>query len=177
MSIINPSFFIRDINIPNAEVNPTKETVELYIEKYERQCLRYLLGDILYKAYLDNPTDDRFKLIINGTNYLSVFGTATRWNGLVVNGDESLIAYYVYYYYMKFESQKFTGLSTVVMKQDNAINVSPADKMLSAWNSCCREAVHLLDYIMTRFLIYPEFTVTNYHTGLYHFRTNSSFGL
>jgi len=90
MSLIDISYFVGDLKIPNSADAAVIERVNWYIQKYEPEFLRHLLGYPLYKAFLaalnvvpPAVPDQRMISILYGTEYTDLRGYLTRWRGLI----------------------------------------------------------------------------------------------
>lgn len=91
MSFIDASYFVGNINIPNTGEQSVAERLTLFINKYEPQFLRKLLGYPLYKAFVAGMAvpppatpDQRFLNILYGTEYTDYQGRLQMWKGLIV---------------------------------------------------------------------------------------------
>lgn len=92
MSLIDISYFLEgDLAIPNTGETPVIEQLNGYIQKYEQEFLRRLLGYPLYKAFVTGiavtaPTvpDQRFLDILYGKEYTNLQGFLTQWRGLIM---------------------------------------------------------------------------------------------
>lgn len=89
--IINASYFVGEINIPNTDSGPILERVNFFIQKYEPEFLTDLLGYPLYKAFITGISvvppavpASRFTDIIFGAEYTDRNGIPRKWKGLVV---------------------------------------------------------------------------------------------
>ena len=126
MSLIDYTYFVRDINIPN----PTATTSNLTtaIARYEPEILEYLLGYSLAKlviAYANPGSDQRIIDIVEGKEYLQ--GTRTvHWNGLKNTELVSICAYYVYIEYLKDKSLSFQNVGVIESMVENGVNVGPS---------------------------------------------------
>lgn len=136
MAQIDNTYFIREINIP---ANSLDSDMAEYIAQYEKKVLIKLLGYELYKDFLDDPSQTRWVRLINGHEYSEDYqgGTTTvKWNGLVNTEKISFIAYYVYFYWMKFHASSTTSVGESVIEKENALGITPVSKMVSAFNNC-----------------------------------------
>lgn len=169
-SIINCSFFVRDITIPNIinTVPPTPaitriiERVDSFIVKYEQECLYNLFGYSFYKLFL-NENSQRMDDILYGVEYIDECGYLQKWQGLVHDEDMSLIANYIYWFFQASSATQTTGVATTLNKSEGGKSMSPVDKMLNAWSFFSSEAKSLIFFLWTRKgndgkRIYPEYT-------------------
>jgi len=164
-ALIDSTFFIRDINLTNTLLPATIERINLFIAKYQPQCLQLILGYPLYKVLL-NESSQRVTDLINGVEYTDVCGNLRKWQGLVHDTNISLIADYVYYYFQETAATQTTGISTGAMKIESGVSVSPQIKMIDAWNFFSKEVKDMIFFLWTMNSLttptppytYPEFT-------------------
>lgn len=288
-TLINKSFFVGDINIPNLDHPMTLERLNFFIAEREEMCLKHLLGWPLYKAlkletdglvtiniiggttrydeqirvgttiglvagasgfvfdgtggkpdyrgYQIVPTEISGRgILINGVDYswnyatgefqlllpgdllqpnayynihfepsaflqqagvsngnantlrmlkllygseytCSTSGEVCYWNGLIHN-TKSLIADYIYYYWMEANISQVTGVNTNIPNVEASTAVSPAQKMISVWNKFSHESQSLLGYLWNSYrTTYPEFTYRQYWITRSWSRPINSFGI
>lgn len=137
-------FFVREIQLPNLNFEPVLERLTSFILRYEPECLRLVLGHDLYSAMLIEDSA-RMVDLKYGTEYLYNGGTFY-WPGLV-HGDESMMAYYIYYKYMVAQSTQLTGTGVKVPDQEGGFAAAPAYKMVDSWNFFSEEASKCLSYL------------------------------
>ena len=171
-NLINPSYFIRDIKIPNAIGSvAVAETVNLYIAKYEPECLRKLLGHSFYQLLMTEQSP-RMTDLIKGKG---------AWPGLANDETkDSLIAYYVYFFFEEAMASQSTGVATSITKDESAMNYSPADKMVAAWNNFSDRVRMMYDFLYTKELnvrIYPEVDDCNTYYGMLMSQKINYFGI
>lgn len=133
MSLIDSTYFIREISLPVG----ANSNIDSMISRYEPEILKMLLGYELYELMIATPLDVRFDRLINGYEYDVEYNNRTtkvKWNGLVNDDKISLIAYYVYYRIMRDENT-FTGsVGEFKPIQENSSNANPSLKMKTAYN-------------------------------------------
>lgn len=169
-SLIDSSFFIRDINLVNLTETRTLERLNSFISKFEPECLKKILGYTLYKA-LQTETSQRMTDLVYGTGYISPINNERYWEGLVRDRDISLIANYVYYYFQKTNAQQTVGTSTKLSKSEAGVSDSPADKMITAWRFFASETRAMCSFLWNKSVddvyngvrVYPEFTYCDYN--------------
>lgn len=167
-SLIDYSYFIRNITIPN--IDPAKPTNAVtldrlisFIQKYEPECLRNILGYALYKAMVIE-TSQRVSDLIYGADYIDYQNVSRRWRGLIQPNEKiSLIANYIYYFYQEAAATQTSGVNTNIPKGEASVAVSPADKMLNAWQFFHEETSELIYFLWNQnrpysLAVYPEFT-------------------
>lgn len=74
----------------------------------------------------------------------------------------SIIAYYIYYNYVRNLATQSTGVGEVVGKAENAQVVSPAQKMCDAWNKLVYWAYELFDFMNYNRDVYPTWMFPYY---------------
>jgi hypothetical protein len=77
MSLIDVSYFVGELNIPNTGTLPIQERLNWHIQKYETEFLQKLMGYPLWKAFtaVNPPTDARLLNLLNGAEF-------TDWDGV-----------------------------------------------------------------------------------------------
>lgn len=171
-NLVDASFFVGDINIPNTQKPEIAESLNIFISRYEKELLIHLFGFELYNSYLLDPSTDRFVKIINGS-------VDDNWRGLVYNITDtvkgSLIAYYVYNFWLKDKHVWNSGVGTVRAK-GNVTDVMPvAIKMTDAWNEFSRQVLEFSYYMGQdgNADVYPEWQ----SWGLCSFRKTNDFDI
>jgi hypothetical protein len=188
MSIINRNFFVGEINIPNANSVSISETLDLFIEKYENDFLINVLGQELYSDFITGVSqpviDQIWKDLIFGKTYTHQNQNYT-WKGLVATRKpsltvsiedetieplsetdtpvryESLIAYYIYYWYVRNNVTQTAAMGEVSSSTENAMNSSPAYKLTRAWNWMSEWVEKLVHYLDANTDSYPNWTKQN----------------
>lgn len=179
-SLINNSFFIRSLNIPNLNDAKILERLNYFIQQYEPECLEDILGYALYKVFLTENTD-RMTWLTYGAEYVDGYGVTRNWKGLVHDQNISLIANYIYFMIQEASASQTTGSNTSIPKGESSILVSPADKMIAAWNFYSHEVFSMINYLWFKKVgndrLYPEFTANQYSITRQISRTINSFGI
>lgn len=180
-SLIDAGFFIRDISVPNTSNPAILERLNAFIEKYEKECLVTLMGYELYELFIVNYNEPRMSEIIGGGLY-TVNGVQYKWQGLVYDINNSLLAYYVYYYFQSSSATQTLGVSTSTIKTESGVSVSPADKMMEAWNNYSRQSKNFISFLWYKEdangdRLYPEVSLNHLSLALNLSRTNNIFGI
>jgi len=132
MSLIDSTYFVKDINIPAS----TYSDLTAYITKYEKEILMQLLGyelATLVLAYNVSTSPQRIKDIVEGKEY-DVNGYTVKWNGLKNTDKVSLIAYYVFYWWAR-NNATFTGtVGEMKSTGENAVNAPLTQRLSNAWS-------------------------------------------
>ena len=175
MSLILNTYFSKDINLTGAQINVVASA---WLNEYEEDILKKLLGYTLYKALIadlngtSEPTLQRFKELIDGADLtfttINGYEVITRWVGLRNKTLlKSLIAYYVYYQYRNEEESFNSGSGQKSGLAENSESVSAAPKLINTWN----KMVDWYGKIPTN-IAYPEYFLNqnNYR----HFNPDAS---
>jgi hypothetical protein len=135
MPIIDKTYFVGELNIPDTGDPAVEERLNFFIAKYEVEFLRKIFGQALYNAYVAGiavtPTPDPIwtdlrdgkEYIVNSNNY--------KWFGLRnETTKQSPIANYVYYWWLRSDTKA---------KPDNAEDQRAYyeqrnQSMVRAWN-------------------------------------------
>jgi len=143
-NLIDHTYFIGEISLPAQVLTGSLADIDPYIVKYEREALIEILGYTLYKqlkAEIDSGPPavytTKWDRLVNGHEYeIDYLGDAqlVKWNGLINSDKVSLIAYYIYYQYVKFHVSHTSGFGELFQAGENAARVSPSEKMVNAWN-------------------------------------------
>jgi hypothetical protein len=186
MSLIDSTYFIREIDLPSTAISGTKEDLATFITQYEKEVLIDLLGYELYKDFIANSGDTRWTRLTNGYEYQEDYqdGTTTvKWNGLINTDLISLIAYYVYFYYAKFHATRTSRVGESIDLSENANMTTWTPKMVNAWNEFVglygKQGDSVINPTAYNFLKKFEDDATNGYEGWIftdHIKTNT-FGL
>lgn len=135
MALITTDYFVLDINVPN--VSGTYANISDYIDRYEPEILRRLLGETLYQdvaAYDAETSSQAIIDLVAGKDY-TVGDYTVSWKGLINTTDYiSLIAYYVYYWYVRDQVSRLATTGFVSSKSENASNAAPNIKLAEVWH-------------------------------------------
>jgi hypothetical protein len=87
MALIDRTYFVGELNIPNTSQAAIGSAVDLFIEQYEDQFLNEVLGYTLYKALKAGlqivPVAQKWNDLIEGVEYTDLAGKTRKWKGLV----------------------------------------------------------------------------------------------
>ena len=136
-NLIDDTYFIGDITIPNVNSSDVNDTLDHDITIYEKEILIKLLGYPLYKLMTTTPTLSPFKELIEGEEFSFELDGDTidvKWEGLQNNNKISLISYFVYYKHREKTNKLSTGIGELLSNSENGIRMSPVQKLVNAWN-------------------------------------------
>jgi len=135
-NLIDKTYFKGDINIPDSTYSVMES---VWIPKFEPIILTKLLGRTLYKLILAEPASpQRIQDLVEGKEYTEGAGDSLRyvkWNGLINSELISLIAYFVYYEWMRDNVSKTNTAGEYESAYHNMKSASPHVKMNNAWEN------------------------------------------
>jgi len=145
-----PADFIGEFNIPDKAT--IAENLQWFINKYEPQLptevglyptgfVYELMGKDLYTAYVADPTEERFTILVEP--FLKAGSIR-----------------YVYWFYLKDQSIQNLSTGAAQSKKTNARTVSPYPKMVNAWNELVPLCRKFHKYMVDNKDIYPEYKVS-----------------
>lgn len=148
MYIIDETYFIKDLAVPNVQPSldiPNNEMAfEMYIDKYARQLLQNALGVVLFEqldSQIENgslkPTaDQKWKDLVNGKTYQKD-GRDLKWKGLIYSEGifkGSILANYTYYHWHLDQVSRMSGMGEVKGKAVNTAIVNSTERSVRVWN-------------------------------------------
>lgn len=87
MALIDRTYFVGELNIPNTSQAAIGSSVDLFIEQYEEQFLNEALGYTLWKALKAGlqivPVAQKWTDLIEGVEYTDLSSKTRFWQGLV----------------------------------------------------------------------------------------------
>lgn len=138
MSLIDATYFIGELNIANTDEAAGLAYLNIFIDKYESEYLKLLLGKTLYASFVaglvpvpvDPPTDPAtFEPI------------AQKWIDLqnqllVISGTSKVspIANFVYFYFIRRATYSNTGAGMTQPAYENATVIDSKIETSRAWN-------------------------------------------
>jgi hypothetical protein len=156
-NLIDSSYFINDINLPNNYLTGTGELISDYIDKYEKEVLIKLLGYDLYKLVIASPLT--YADLITGAEY-SIGNQLRKWDGLTNSDKDSLIAYYVYYHFVLDQVNSMEGIGAVISQGENSVKTAPDLLLIKAWNRYIDLYNKCVEFLMVNHTDYPTWIYT-----------------
>jgi hypothetical protein len=134
MSFIDSTYFVGEINIPNAA---TESSLTQAIPQYEKEILIMLLGYPLYKLLMADctlsvPASQIYKDLVNGVEFDLIYNGETitlKWEGL-----GPLIAYYVFFKYLERDVTRLYPSGVGQANGNDWNRVSPMNKLCYIWD-------------------------------------------
>jgi len=171
MSLINESYFVGGLTIAQLSQEAVSLDVQWYIDKYEPLFLRESLGYAFSKLMLDNPTEQRFIDLLEGSEY--TYNDVERYFDGLANETtlQSPIANYVFYQYVKQQIEQQVGLGTVQPKAENATVVIPEYTLIRVYNEMVEMIRNMHLFLKANATVYPEYVQcqTKYIDELNHY--------
>jgi len=126
MNLIDATYFIGEINVPNTDTPAVQENINFFIKKYEAKFLKTLLGVSVYASFIAEmakPVDEQAQI----------------WKDLkskLVDEEnkQSPIANYVYKFFQYNGFTVTTGTGETKPKNENSTRASIVPKVVRAWN-------------------------------------------
>ena len=156
--------------------------MDIFIEKYERECLIKCLGFQLYSLFnaeLDSTQANGLKVgsaskwddLLNGKTYTNKAGEDVQWLGIRrkalptdTSPSVSFLANYVFYHYEQNSDVFRSGVGYVDPRAKNAVERSPSQRVIFAW----REMTEVIQGLENR----PEVIVRNFGVGVDYYNYN-----
>ncbi len=167
MAIIDNTYFVKDIVLPNTD--QTKAEGQYYIsqtaiheDQYIKDILGYEMGKDFLSAIASNPTTGVYYDLWKGAEYTDENGLLNKWPGFANSDKRSPIAYYVFTRILTQIQTQTSGVGVISLAPENASKTAMSRKYLSAWNEMVR-----LNWILHEFLYinrddYPDYIGINY---------------
>lgn len=168
MNLIDPSYFIGEINIAGTDRLEVLDSLNALISKYESMFLRDVLGIELSNLFVAGlpyqfPTllDQRYLYLRDGVAFI-VNGITYRWRGFVEEKNDaikkrSIIANYIYYWYLRDVNTFQTPVGETSALTHNSVTDSPDVKMTRAWNEMVDGVSELRFFLQQNSIMYPEY--------------------
>lgn len=168
--LIDRTYFVGDIDIPNSDRIPVAESIDNCIAIYEPMFLKRALGYELNKSFqaglLEDPVAQKWLDLYSGVEYTNTYNKLDYWEGLLpppLEDDTVLspIACYVYYYFMRRNATQTSGMGEVKTTTENAVMASPGMKMQTAWNNMASSLVAMREFLKANTTTYGYTYFTN----------------
>jgi hypothetical protein len=147
---VDKTYFIKELSIPNVnDAGEVSTNLTFDIDKYGRLLNKKALGNVLYAdldselvdGNLPNTAPQKWLNYVNGTDYTKDGKTYT-WQGLsYAEGSfkTSIIAYYVYYFWLENQISSLTPVGLKMIEAKNASGVNPTQLMVTIWNEFLKQ--------------------------------------
>lgn len=179
MNLINNTFFKVGPTcfIPQVSQLTISEKLMVFINRYEPEFLRILLGTTLYAAFKSGiealAPEQRWIDLRDGKTYTDGNGNVLVWEGLANNITKiSPIANYVYYWYSRSGASFSTGQGEIAPTAENGTRTNAAGKQAAAWNEMIRFNYACIHFLQAHKELYPEWDGVGWGSGDYEYFFN-----
>lgn len=160
MPLIDYTYFVGQINIPNVDKPATLQALDTFIAENENDTMCNLLGYELFKAFQTEIATQTQRMVDlrDGVEY-SYGGRLYKWRGLKFlqnNTKYSLLAYYIYFMYMQNKATNTSGTGENVATTENSVAHNSIDKQVYAHNQFVRHSADLYQFLNAKYNLYPE---------------------
>lgn len=155
MSLIDKTYFVGELDIANTNNANVEARLQWFIDKYEPEFLRLLLGADLYTSY------------VAGITVVDPDPVPAEWLALQnFEGFKKAIACYVYFHYMRDQFTQTVGLGEVKPTAENATRDDSSFKMARAINEVVRWVKDntLVEFINANVSDYPGWVMPESYT-------------
>lgn len=161
MSIVNVSDFIGRYMIAQTEQASVASVVQQYIDRYEPEYFKKVLGVSLYQLYTAGITASNpiYTALRDGDSYTDYYGETMFYEGL-----KQPIINYIYFHYLRDNTTFTTGSGEKEINK--AIDVSSIDKQVRAWNEMVDVNKKLRWYLFSKAVIFGN--ITFYYNEMFH---------
>ncbi len=142
MALIDNTYFVGEISLPIGKYSD----LDLFIARLEPQFLKRALGYDLAKLVINN--DASVSNLITGAEFTQE-EELMEWEGFANEIKQSVIAYYVYYYYLRSTVTFTTNTGEKKPDNENSTDATPAFKVMRAWNLMLKGLSRMDAYIQT----------------------------
>lgn len=139
-NIVDKTFFVNELDIPNTNKADVEARLNLFIAKYQKAFMMDVFGADIYAEYMDGATDFMSQPW-KGLKELIVDSTAKT----------SAIANIVYYWWQRNETTQSTPIGEGKTKGENMERISNSPKAVRAWNEMAMGLKPLFNYLCTNF--------------------------
>lgn len=174
MKIIDSSYFYGDLGISQKSQAAVVANINWFIEKYEPDYCREMLGQELYKQYKDgtelpdgsafldeSAVAQKWKDLRDGKQYENRSGVIVYFKGLAPKTNsttkQSPIANFVFYHILRKNATSTTGSGEAKLQIENATKESSIDKQCFAWNQMVGLNYDLNEFLLSNSEVYPEY--------------------
>ena len=134
MSLIDPTYFLRDVALPSGKYDAIQE----YIDRYEPEIIRKLFGYTISELVLNydsETSEQRIKDLVEGKEYTPAGSDyPIKYKGLINAEKSSLIAYYIFYCWCAEKEVSITLSGGATSSLENANNIGYTVRAVQAWN-------------------------------------------
>lgn len=115
-----------------------KDSVQYFIDVYERELLINFLGVDLYNELvtvypnISDVGNEKWYNLVNGTDYVKD-GISYRFDGLLGSNKNSLISAYIYCKYLENDNSYYSTTGIIKQTANNVNQFDPSPKYIASW--------------------------------------------
>lgn len=152
MSLIDNTYFAGPLTIAQLGQPEVIKAVDLAIDLHEPAFLDAVLGYSLSKSFQAGIAEvspaHKWLDIRDGVEYTNYSSYKRKWIGFVNSTTKvSPLANYVFYQYMENICMQTVGIGVVSAQSENSQVITPAPKMVYAWNRMVEYLQNLWDFL------------------------------
>ena len=161
MSLVNVSDFIGRYTIAQTEQPNVAAVVQQYIDRYETEYLKKVLGVTMYINYKAGITASNpiYTALRDGDNYTDYYGETMFYEGL-----KQPILNYIYFHYLRDNVTFTTGSGEKEIQKGHA--VSSIEKQVRAWNEMVAVNKKLRWYLYSKAVTFGN--IIWYYNEMFH---------
>lgn len=144
MPLIDKTYFVGELDIPNTNNSNVETRLAYFIEEKQPDFLQLLLGELLYADYVAAT------VVAEGVEVDPI------WSGLITADIKKAFAAYVYYYWARMNWTKTTAQGEVKPKAENSDVVYDSAKMVYAWNKIWPQVSRFITLMDGQRTTYPN---------------------
>tara|TARA_Y100000385_G_scaffold279249_1_gene328672 strand:- start:742 stop:1260 length:519 start_codon:yes stop_codon:yes gene_type:complete len=159
--ITQQSMFVGELEVILSDNCAPDERLQYFIEKYEPQILRKILGQKFFNSLqteLNSGLTGEWAVLVNGGDF-SIDGVTYQFEGL-----KNITAGFIYYWYHRDNAYNVAQTGGTLPMRKEATNKSMAFKQFTAWNKAV-ELIDCGDYSLYSFL--ENSSLEDYEVNLY----------
>lgn len=148
MSIVQASDFKGKIKIANTAQADVASDLQIFINDYEAEFLKLLLGETLYTDFIAGLGDDPI---------------LAKWTDLKEKIGVTTIANYIYWFYMRDNNTQTVAMGETKGKSANAGAALPDEKIIRAWNEMVKNCYSVVEFIVSKPDHYGTYYIENFY--------------
>lgn len=173
MRIISYQYFYGDLEIAQKSSTAVQANINWFIDKFEPEFCRKLMGQILYDQYKTGTEntdgtpkdeaniDQKWKDLRDGKQYVNRIGNTVYFYGIGKKTTDvfkqSPIANYVFYHILRKNATTTTAVGEAQINPENGEKQSSIDKQAYTWNQMVDMNRELCEFLMSNPNDYPSF--------------------
>lgn len=158
--IIDSTYFVNRLNLPQTGNSAGLAEVQDFIDQYEPEYLQCVLGYDLWQAFIagiegSGLPEQRWTDLLEGKEFTK-HNIVYKWNGFAPENKISPIANYVFYQFVDEREQDFTLVGNVKSTTENNRVVNATPRLVYTWNRMVDANRLLYNFLQVNKTTYPE---------------------